>query len=263
MASQEYYYNLFKNQNKEQLDKDIADINAQYDASEKIVKDNYNAQIAEANDNYIDLHRKNETQRLLNQRYIERKAAEMGLTDSGFNRTQQTAAQLGYTTTQADYFMQQQKAVDTLALAMNSKLTELATGRNTDINNTYRAYDESATKYANELYKADLEAEAEAEKARIKAEQDAQKEYRTTIKNLESQMLSDMDDDKKLSILNRYESILSYDDWKYLLNLAGKALPQVNTRNVQHVWDLMPHEKYGWGMPSKENNQWHIPMAIK
>ena len=242
MASQEYYYNLFKNQNKEQLDKDIADINSQYDASEKIVKDNYNAQIAEANDSYIDLHRKNETQRLLNQRYIERKAAEMGLTDSGFNRTQQTAAQLGYTTAQSDYFMQQQKAVDTLALAMNSKLTELATERNTDINNTYRAYDESATKYANELYKADLDAEAEAEKARIKAEQarikaeqDTQKEYRTTIKNLESQMLNNnIDTDTKLKILQNTRNNLEYQDWEYLFSLLEKdySLPTTDNRGI-------------------------------
>lgn len=238
MASQQYYYDLIKNQQKSQLDADIADVNAQYDASKKLATDSYNAQIKDANNAYIDLHRKNEAQRLLNQRYIERKASEMGLTDSGFNRTQQLAARLGYSTTQADYLTQQQKAVDTLALAMNQKLLELDTSRNTDINKVKSAYDESAIKYANELYEADLKAEQEAEAARIKAEQEEEKAYKAMFSDLESKMLnSNLDQETKLKLLKNAD-LKTVQDWEYMYSLLGVGVP-VEIRNTH----IIPNKK--------------------
>lgn len=170
MASQEYYYNLIKKQQEAQKNKDIADIKAQTDAQKKIVEENYNSEVGNTAEAYDILHRKNAVQKELNQRHIERKAAEMGLTDSGFNRTQQTAAQLSYANQSAEYSRQEQKAVDTLAATMRAKITELETNQNTNINSIERAYDQSATEQATKLRQADVDAAAKVQAARIAAE---------------------------------------------------------------------------------------------
>lgn len=154
MASQQYYYDLIKKQNQEQKDKDIADIKAQTEAQKQIITENTNAQIAETNQAYDNLQRKNELQRELNKRFFERKAAETGRTNTGFNLTQQTAAQLSAANQSAEYDRQNQKAVDTLALTMRSKITELETNQNSQINAIEKSYDQFATEQATQLYKS-------------------------------------------------------------------------------------------------------------
>jgi hypothetical protein len=169
------------------------------------------------------LNKKNEAQRLLNQRYIERKAAEMGLTDSGFNRTQLTASQLAYSNQQGNIMRDQQKAVDTLATAMRSQLAELDMKRNTSLNDLDRSYNQYAIEQANNLYEADVKAAASANSAIIKAAEAQQKARRDTIKYLESKILS-----KDLSIEQKADMIryadLDQEGFDYLIDLGGRKL---------------------------------------
>lgn len=218
MKTYDEYVDDVRKQQQDQKDKDIANQKALYEANKTVVTDTYNAQIADTNDSYGDLHRKNETQRLLNQRYIERKAAEMGLTDSGFNRTQQTASQLAYSNQQGEYFRQQQKAVDTLALTMKNKLTELETTMNTNINAIEEGYEKSAIQTGAEMYNTAL-----------KLEEEAKVNYQNKVNDLSSTM---MDDDislnEKYSVLQN--SGLEEADFIYLSSLAQQNYSHNQTK---------------------------------
>jgi hypothetical protein len=103
-------------------DQNIADINTVY-----------GTQIADAKEAAEIAHRKNEMQFSANERYLERKAAEMGLTDSGLNRTQMTANMLSHGNQGYEIDRQKQKTVDTLAAAMASKIAAENTTRNSSL----------------------------------------------------------------------------------------------------------------------------------
>jgi hypothetical protein len=106
----------------ETADQNIADINTVY-----------GTQIADAKEAAEIAHRKNEMQFSANERYLERKAAEMGLTDSGLNRTQMTANMLSHGNQGYEIDRQKQKTVDTLAAAMASKIAAENTTRNSSL----------------------------------------------------------------------------------------------------------------------------------
>ena len=180
------------NKNKEtkkqtaQNDKQI--INANADANIKNITNNYNTQIADTNKSYENAFQQNELQVKLNERHLERKAAEMGLTDSGLNRTQLTANQLSYANQKGEISRQKQKAVDTLAATMRSKITEVNTNRNNQIaqidsalNNDLAQMDldyaSAARQQATDIYNAEYKAEQEREAERIKAEQANENKY--------------------------------------------------------------------------------------
>lgn len=140
-TSQNDFYNLYYKQGESeknkliQTKKDAAEsdkktINAYADDSVQAITDGYNADVSETNESYEDAFRKNDVQVKLNERYLERKAAEMGLTDSGMNRTQMTANQISYANQKGTLTAQRQKAIDTLAAAMRSNIREIETKRN-------------------------------------------------------------------------------------------------------------------------------------
>ena len=97
--------------------------------SKKAVSENYEVQKAETEKEYNDLYNQNNVQRIINERRIAENMANLGLTDSGLNRTQQTAAQLSYANNQNRLSIAKQKAVDALARVMNAKLSEIETTR--------------------------------------------------------------------------------------------------------------------------------------
>ena len=147
--------------NTAESDKNIINTNA--DASVQNITDSYNTQIDDTKDSYEDAFRSNEIQVKLNERYLERKAAEMGLTDSGMNRTQMTANQLSYANQKGELTTQRQKAVDTLAAAMRAKIAEVDIDRSNRIaqvestlnNNLAQMdsdYSASVSKQATEIY---------------------------------------------------------------------------------------------------------------
>ncbi len=210
----EEYYNLGlteHNKNKEakkqtaESDKQIVNTNA--DTSIKSITDGYNTQIADTEESYENAFQRNELQVKLNERYLERKAAEMGLTDSGMNRTQMTANQLSYANQKGELTRQRQKAVDTLAAAMRSKITEVDTNRNNQIaqidstlNNDLAQMDldyasdarQRATDTYNAEYKAEKELEAERIKAKKEATEKAETDKNSLIKNLNDENVSEV-----------------------------------------------------------------------
>lgn len=200
MASYEEYLKLVKQEQASQLEKGKKAIQDNYDTSVKILEDSYAAGLAEAEENYGEQLRKNEVQRVLNQRAIERKAAEMGLTNSGFNLSQQTAAQLSYANAKGDIEAQKQKAVDTLAATMRAKIAELNIDKTSNLASLEQEYNNNAISAAQKLYDADV-------KSATKTTEKVREDYTKLINNA-----SDADlQNKELSLASIYNWVSSYD----------------------------------------------------
>ena len=179
MATYKNYYDEQYKSGKSSLDsglaaldkkaeKDKESINATADKSIADIEDTYKTKINETNEAAEIAHQRNEMQRILNERHLERKAAEIGLTDSGHNLTQLTANQLSYGNQSAEINNSRQKTVDTLAAAMASKISDVNIKRDTDVNavdtqlgidkaNLEASYETSVADRAQKLYDKDVE----------------------------------------------------------------------------------------------------------
>lgn len=131
MSTVDEYFKKINKDTAANVQSQVDIVNNSAAKSSQIVKDDYNAQIKEAEQSYNELFDQNSVQRIINERTIAENMANAGLTDSGLNRTQLTANQLSYANNQSKISRQQQSAVDTLARAMNSKLAEIETNRAT------------------------------------------------------------------------------------------------------------------------------------
>lgn len=131
MSTVDEYFKKINKDTAANVQSQVDIVNNSAAKSSQIVKDDYNAQIKEAEQSYNELFDQNSVQRIINERTIAENMANMGLTDSGLNRTQQTANQLSFANNQSKISRQQQSAVNTLARAMNSKLAEIETNRAT------------------------------------------------------------------------------------------------------------------------------------
>ena len=138
-------------------EKEKALVNTTADTNRQIVTDDYNAQIADTEQSYNELFDQNEVQKIINERQIAENMANMGLTDSGLNRTQMTAAQLSHSNNQAKINRQRQAAVDTLARAMNAQLAEIESNRAVNLQSIDSAYDKQAVSNATSIYNTELD----------------------------------------------------------------------------------------------------------
>lgn len=200
-------YNAVKNQYdavdydeilKAQLEKDAvnlkADINtfsSGYDSQINNTQAVYDKKIADEKIAYDSEYQKNAVQKLINEKKIAETNANLGLTDSGLNRTQQTAAQLSYANQKGKIDLARQSALDNLTLAMTDAITSLQNEKASgirDIENKWKSYSEKQAQntyntqlslYAGQLsdwgdryvdaVKAEADAAAEVQKAQISA----------------------------------------------------------------------------------------------
>jgi hypothetical protein len=164
---------------KPQMDKDISTSNKLYDDQIGLVEDTYGEAIKDTEAGYETAYRKNEVQKIFNERAASRRNAELGLTDSGKNLTDQLVVQTTYSNNKANIDLQKQNAVDTLAAAMRAKTSEIGINKESAAANIESSYEKSAQENAAALYSADLENERETEKQKTNA-------YNSTISNLTS-----------------------------------------------------------------------------
>lgn len=148
-----------------------------------------------------------DTQRRLNERYLERKAAEMGLTDSGLNRTQLTANQLSAGNAINDYGVQRQKAIDSLDAAMKAQMLQYTT----NYNNEVAALDRNAADQ-----KASLRLEADNAKAQLEADyiNNARTTYAQNQSNLYNQQVEAEEkasNDRKAAYADTYNIVKALD----------------------------------------------------
>lgn len=150
-------------------------VNKTADTNRQTITDDYNAQIANTEQSYDELIDQNAVQKIINERKIAENMANMGMTDSGLNSTQMTAAQLSYSNNQAKINQQRQSAVDTLARAMNAQLSDIENTRAANLQSIDSSYDNQAVSNATSIYNKELEQETEVAKASLSAVTDAQK----------------------------------------------------------------------------------------
>jgi hypothetical protein len=133
-----------------------------YDKQIEQINLNSDANIKNLNSTYDDQQRAIEVQKLVNERKVAESMANLGLTDSGLNRTQQTAVQLSAANARYQLDRQKQAAIDSYNLDRSNQIAQIEQNRlatDIEIDNNYRQLEESNKKaYAEALAKAQEEA---------------------------------------------------------------------------------------------------------
>ena len=160
------YKDLYQPQAQEQINA----VNQTATQQKATVQDMYNSEINKTKQSYEDENQRNLVQKYVNEQQIAENMSNLGLTDSGLNRTQQTAAQLSYSNNRSKIDRQLQSAVDAFVQNMNSKLTDIETSRIGSEASIKQSYDNAALSAAQDEYKVEYDNEA----AKYKANMDAQ-----------------------------------------------------------------------------------------
>ncbi len=199
----------------------ISASDGEYDLLKSQVKSDKGKNMAEIDLSYGALVDAENVKKLINERKISEAAANMGLTDSGLNRTQQTASQLSHSNRVSGLFAQRRAQVDALKRATDMKLQEIEEKRlkkNADIE---QGFLESAQKVASDLYNAELEKEAAAREYKmamhIEELEKAVSSYEKTIKQWEKkygilsdeELNSDMSPSRPLTVEELEKTLLT------------------------------------------------------
>ena len=157
-------YNEYKKLGTAQRDADIAASDKVYDTQKQQTQNTYNRQIDETSKSYEDLYDENAVQRLVNEREIAENMANSGLTDSGLNRTQQTAVQLSYANSKNKIDVTRQKAIDSLTASLADAISKIDTDKLSAAENIRSSYDNSWRSSAQSTYATELEEETKRQK---------------------------------------------------------------------------------------------------
>lgn len=133
-------------------------INSAHDASKANVQTQYDNAVTDTKVGYESEYQKNAVQKLINEKKVAETNANLGLTDSGLNRTQQTAVQLSYANQKGKIDLARQGVLDDLALNLTSALTEIETNRSVDLLAADQKYNDKAYLAAQTNYNNDLTA---------------------------------------------------------------------------------------------------------
>lgn len=159
-----------KNFYAQQKQQALADKGALFDQQTGTVNDNYDYSILEAGKAYDDSYRENAIQKLINERQVAENMANMGITNSGLNRSQQTAVQLSYANQKAAIDRQKQQQIDTLERDRATALSDIAASRQGAIDSINQYYDGLELERANSRYNTDVDAANKLEIAKIEAQ---------------------------------------------------------------------------------------------
>ena len=157
-------YDIYKKQGTAQKDADIAASDKVYDTQKQQTQGTYNRQIQETNNSYEDMYSENAVRKLINEREIAENMANMGLTDSGLNRTQQTAAQLSYANSKNKIDINRQKAVDTLTAALADAVSQIDANKLAAAEKIRSSYESGWQSAAQSTYNKELEEETQRQK---------------------------------------------------------------------------------------------------
>ena len=157
-----------------------------------ILDEQHKADVLETNQAYQSAINMQNVQRLINERKISEAMSNAGLTDSGLNRTQQTATQLSYNNAVAQLEIEKQKKVDSLALALRQQKNALETN-----------YQAGKTEYVQEAQKIEQEAIKSATDAAIKEAEYNENAYKTWT-NFVTAFDKEDDHVKKSTMLDGY-----------------------------------------------------------
>ena len=170
----------YATQRKAQADESVKTSDGVYDAAMETAKRDADASVKETEASYRGVYDANAVSELVACRNVEEAMANMGLTDSGLNRTQQTAISLQRGRADTQTTQQKQSAIDAIMRELDNYRTQNTAEKAAASRNIYAQADADISNYRNNeealarqnaasLYAADQEAEA----ASIKAEQEA------------------------------------------------------------------------------------------
>ncbi|MBQ8649144.1 MAG: hypothetical protein IJ470_03650 [Clostridia bacterium] len=181
MMTIDEYLKKYQDYYTPQADKEKSTSNANYDKQKETVSTTYNTQVDETKSGYEDIYRENAVRKLVNERKIAENMANLGLTDSGLNRTQQTAVQLSYSNNKVKIDTERQKALDTLSNQLAAEIANIEINKSAaaaEIDSKYAQLAESA---AQEAYNTDVEAETARQKALLEAQTEQTKAYYSAL----------------------------------------------------------------------------------
>jgi hypothetical protein len=146
----------------------IKDVNDLYASQKAATETAYNEQIDLANKAYEDQYRANAVQKEVNQRMVAENMANMGLTDSGLNRTQQTAVQLSYANQKAATDRKRLEQIDAFKREMTNQLATIEQNRLGAVANVKNEYNKLNTEQGTSAYNNMVEQTTEYNKALLK-----------------------------------------------------------------------------------------------
>lgn len=222
---------------KSELTSALADNDKLYGSQADSANNTYDAQVGEANKAYEDSYRENAIQKLINERQVAESMANLGLTNSGLNRTQQTAVQLSYANNKANIDRQKQSQIDALELARTQSLDSIEQNRLASAASINDNWVQRVNSLASDEYKTNVEAETarlnkieEETTKRLKQQTDnsntRKTQKSTDISNLRTYLI-DNSDDKEYAVElikefeEEYEDIISKTEIKTLLKAAN------------------------------------------
>ncbi len=153
---------------KGQYNTDTKTSNELYDGQVESTNRDYDTQVFEQGRAYEDQYRENAVQKEINKRQVAESMANLGLTDSGLNRTQQTAVQLSYGNNKANIDRQRQLGIDSLNYSRRQALDTIEQNRLASQAEIDRAYNNNVLAYAETLREED-EIAAENKKTEAKS----------------------------------------------------------------------------------------------
>lgn len=180
----------------------------------------YDEQIFEAGRAYEDEYRENAVQKAINERQVAESMANMGLSDSGLNRTQATAVQLSYGNNKAAIDRAKRQAQDSLELEKTGKLSTIRQNWLADKASINQNYDTLQTEYAQNLETAAAKNSAKATK--IKLENDNPKGFILNNGATIDQNMKGTLKDNNISIVAQKNSNGEVTGYKYVDNNTGK-----------------------------------------
>jgi len=121
--------------------------NMLFDRQIESTNKDYDTQVFEQGRAYEDQYRDNAVQKEINKRQVAESMANLGLRDSGLNRTQQTAVQLSYGNNRASIDKQRQAGIDSLNFSRRQTIDAIKQNRIAAIANIDKTYDNLALQY--------------------------------------------------------------------------------------------------------------------
>lgn len=219
ITSYDDYYKKYLSIYAPQRDQEIADSDAVFNKQLATIEDLYAGRMADSNAQYDALEQQNAVQRFINEQQVAENNANLGVTDSGLNRTQQTAVQLSASNNAAKIARQRQSMVDSLTREVTALKSDIEINRSnakTAIQDKYTQLASSNAQishqadvdYANQQAKIAADKEVALAQAAAKNAETSQKAY----SDLVSAFIKDeMSDDQKKAAFRAYGEIYGFD----------------------------------------------------
>lgn len=112
----------------------------------------YEKSINDANVAYDNHYQKNAVQKMINEKQIAERNSNLGLTDSGLNRTQQTATQLSYANQKSSLDIARQGILDDLETQLANAITQLQNEKSSGIRSIENEWDSYSETQAQNIY---------------------------------------------------------------------------------------------------------------